>query len=63
MRYIEFNPVRAKMVKHPKDYQWSSYHHNANGKADTLITSNDLYLSLSKDETCRQAEYAALFKE
>jgi putative transposase len=63
MRYIEFNPVRAKMVKHPKDYQWSSYHHNANGKADTLITSHDLYLSLSKDETCRQAEYAALFKE
>jgi len=24
--YIHNNPVRARMVKHPKDYPWSSYH-------------------------------------
>ena len=28
-RYIEMNPVRANMVKHPQDYQWSSYAANA----------------------------------
>jgi putative transposase len=32
MRYIELNPVRAYMVKHPSDYEWSSYHANALGK-------------------------------
>ncbi|NCO89877.1 MAG: addiction module toxin RelE, partial [Armatimonadetes bacterium] len=24
-RYIHLNPVRAGMVEHPADYQWSSY--------------------------------------
>ena len=25
-RYIHLNPVRAAMVRHPKDYRWTSYH-------------------------------------
>ena len=29
MRYIELNPVRAKMVEHPGEYPWSSYQANA----------------------------------
>ena len=32
MRYIELNPVRANMARHPGDYSWSSYAHNAQGK-------------------------------
>jgi len=28
-RYIELNPVRAKMVEHPAEYRWSSYRANA----------------------------------
>ena len=28
-RYIELNPVKAKMVKRPADYRWSSYRENA----------------------------------
>ncbi|MEA3469019.1 MAG: transposase [Thermodesulfobacteriota bacterium] len=28
-RYIEMNPVRANMVKHPGEYHWSSYQSNA----------------------------------
>lgn len=24
-RYIHLNPIRAKMVKLPEEYQWSSY--------------------------------------
>ena len=63
MRYIELNPVRAKLVSHPKNYPWSSYHHNANGKTDALIIPHDLYLSLSKEDKGRQAAYATLFNE
>jgi hypothetical protein len=31
------NSVRAAMVNRPQDYRWSSYHVNAQGKADRLI--------------------------
>lgn len=36
-RYIELNPVRADIVKHPADYPWSSYHCNALGESNSLI--------------------------
>jgi hypothetical protein len=36
MRYIELNPVRAGMVAHPRDYAWSSYRANAEGRMDAL---------------------------
>lgn len=29
IRYIHLNPVRAKLVKHPKEYYYSSYHEYA----------------------------------
>jgi putative transposase len=32
-RYIELNPIRAKMVSHPAKYPWSSYQKNVSGKA------------------------------
>jgi putative transposase len=63
MRYIELNPVRAKIVRHPKNYPWSSYHHNAQGKTDRLITPHRLYLSLGKNDTSRQTAYRGFFKE
>ena len=31
MRYIELNPVRARMVRRPENYPWSSYAANAGG--------------------------------
>ena len=37
-RYIELNPVRANMVKHPAEYPWSSYHRNALDKEIQVIT-------------------------
>jgi len=30
-RYIELNPVRARMVEYPAEYRWSSYRANAQG--------------------------------
>jgi putative transposase len=35
-RYIELNPVRAKLVAAPGDYRWSSYRVNALGAPDAL---------------------------
>jgi putative transposase len=61
-RYIELNPVRAAMVNQPQDYRWTSYHANAQGKADPLITPHEQYLRLGQDEATRYEAYRALFK-
>lgn len=42
-RYIELNPVRAGMVQKPEDYPYSSYHANALGKPDKLISTHPLF--------------------
>jgi REP-associated tyrosine transposase len=63
MRYIELNPVRAGMVAHPSEYPWSSYHHNALGQPDGLVTSYHLeYRRLGKTDDARQGAYRLLFK-
>ncbi len=60
-RYIELNPIRAKMVKKPGDYPWSSFHYNALGKEDKLLTPHPIYQNLGSDSSQRQANYFALF--
>ena len=35
---LELNPVRARMVVHPCEYGWSSYHCNASGADEARIT-------------------------
>lgn len=62
MRYLELNPVRAKLTAHPRDYRWSSYRANGEGRADPLITPHRLYLSLGKTAAQRKEAYRALFK-
>ena len=62
MRYIELNPVRAGMVAHPSDHPWSSYHSNALGQANDLITPHLEYWRLGKTDEDRQAAYRQLFK-
>lgn len=61
-RYIELNPVRAKRVSHPGEYQWSSYHANALGKNDSLVQPHQRYLDLDKNTSARQAAYRDLFR-
>lgn len=63
MRYIEQNPVRAGMVAHPSDYPWSSYHYNALGQSDDLITPYVEYLQLGNSAEARQAAYRDLFEQ
>ncbi len=62
MRYIELNPVRARMVSHPRDYPWSSYRAHAHGKPDVWLQDHELYRRLGRSVNARQAAYRALFK-
>lgn len=61
-RYIELNPVRANMVKHPGDYRWSSYAHNAHGQPDAALTPQAEYLRLGTRDAERQTAYRELFR-
>ena len=59
-RYIEMNPVRARMVGRATDYPWSSVHHNAVGQTDFLVTPHPTYLAISHEESTRLGSYRAL---
>ena len=41
-RYIELNPVRAKMVVAPSNYRWSSARAHLKGKDDGLVKVSPL---------------------
>ena len=60
-RYIELNPVRARMAAAPGDYPHSSYAHNACGFDDALLTPHACYLDLAADHSARQRAYRRLF--
>jgi len=62
-RYIELNPVRARIVERPSDYCWSSYHHNALGVVQPFIKPHKSYLALADTDTLRQQAYGALVAE
>ena len=62
-RYIELNPVRAKMVLSPDEYRWSSYRSNAMGKKIQLLTRHDCYLSLGDNDSQRLLNYRHLFAD
>lgn len=60
-RYIELNPVRARMVQYPGEYPWSSYRSNALGTPSSLLTPHDTYLGLG-DEAVRHQRYRRMFE-
>lgn len=62
-RYIELNPVRAGMVRHPRQHRWSSHGANALGLPDPLVSPHPLYRALGRSAAERQAAYRALFRE
>ena len=61
-RYIEMNPVRAGMVRHPRDYPWSSYRANAGLANSQLITPHEEYLALGRGEDERRVIYRELLR-
>jgi putative transposase len=60
--YVELNPVRAGVVKDPRDYRWSSYRAYAYGKKDPLLDEHPIYQELSKDERGRRERYREFVK-
>ncbi|HEX5092961.1 MAG TPA: hypothetical protein VFV84_09770 [Burkholderiales bacterium] len=62
MRYIELNPVRAGLVRHPAQFRASSYRANALGEPDALVSPHAAYCALGRDARERCAAYRAGFR-
>lgn len=64
-RYVDLNPVRARMVKQPHDWAWSSYRaHTARGEAPAWLDSGALHRRLAphaprRDGPQRYVEFVA----
>ncbi len=63
MFYNDLNPKRATMVKHPRQFRWSSFHYYAYGKKDPLITPAPSYLNLAASDPERRKIYLQLIEE
>ena len=48
------------MVRHPRDYPWSSYRANAEGKADPRVEPHERYVALARSPAARREAYRAL---
>ena len=59
-RYIELNPVRARIVDLPGYFQWSSYRRNGLGLPDSLVRPHPAYIALGATETERTETYREL---
>ncbi|MGE0356784.1 MAG: transposase [Burkholderiales bacterium] len=60
MRYIELNPVRAGMARHPSAYPWSSYRTNATGEPELPIVAHETYRQLGATAVSRGEQYRGL---
>ena len=48
-RYIELNPVRAKLVSSPASYPWSSFSTNAGCEESSFITRHQALAAIGRD--------------
>jgi putative transposase len=62
-RYIEMNPVRARMVRDPLEYRWSSAKGNAGSSNDLLLSPHETYAALSPDLATRHCRDRAFLLE
>jgi putative transposase len=62
MRYVELNPVRAKLCERPADFRWSSHRHHVGLAVDPLVTDHQIYWGLGNTPFERQAAYLGLFE-
>jgi REP element-mobilizing transposase RayT len=64
-RYVDLNPVRARMVKRPRDWAWSSYHaHTGQIAPAAWLDSKSLHRRLAphaplRDGPAKYAEFVA----
>jgi len=58
LRYIEANPLRARIVRRAEGYPWSSYPHHGAGQANELIDRLVRYEELAPTPSVRQRKWA-----
>lgn len=56
-KYIELNPVRAKITNLPQEYHFSSYNYYAKGNYDKLVTASPAYTGLANSDEIRRKLY------
>ncbi len=56
-RYIERNPVRAKMVDVPEAYEWSSYQEKTGLRENRLVDMDPFFQSLGEKLQTQQRRY------
>jgi putative transposase len=61
IRYVDLNPVKAKLVARAKDWAWSSHRHYALGEPDDLVDDAPAYLNLGRNAIERRIAYRHLF--
>ena len=57
-RYIELNPVRARLVAAPEDYRWSSCRARLGHEKSSILDLDPCYQELAADESERRERYA-----
>ena len=62
-RYIEMNPVRARMTTIPEQHIWSSHRCNLGMAADDLVEPHAVFLGISASDTKRALRYRRLCAE
>ena len=62
-RYIELNPMRARMATDPAHYPWSSHRANTSSPADPLLTPHRAWLDLGPDVPSRHRAWRKLVME
>jgi len=62
-RYIELNPVRARMVRDPAGYPWSSYAVNSGAYVDPYVAQHSEFVALAAGAEARHRAYRGLFEQ
>lgn len=62
-RYIELNPVRARIVDDPGDYRWSSYRHKAGMQNLDWLDEDPSYMGLGNTNKEREKRFIESVKE
>ncbi len=62
-RYIHLNPVRARAVRKPEDFRWSSYRDYIRGRSDGLVDTDETLGLFSKKRHIATRRYGEFVNE
>jgi REP element-mobilizing transposase RayT len=62
-RYIHLNPVRARVVRRPEDFRWSSYRDYRSGRNDGLVDTDETLALFSKKRGIAIRRYGEFVNE